>query len=76
MPSFCVEDDAPLVIKDVEVKRMQRMEALKMHRPYISTADDGSGWVSVNTTTEQGTYGAFLSLLSLLGDMHISEGRQ
>jgi hypothetical protein len=32
------------------------MEALKMHRPYISTAEDGSGWVSVNSTTEQGGY--------------------
>ncbi|CAM6046015.1 unnamed protein product [Sphagnum compactum] len=38
--------DAPQVIEDVEVKRMHKMEMLKQHRPYMSVANDGSGWVS------------------------------
>lgn len=52
-PADNEEEDAPLVIKDVEVKRMQKMEALKMYRPYLSIGDDGSGWVTVQETAKQ-----------------------
>ncbi|CAM6101535.1 unnamed protein product [Calypogeia fissa] len=41
------DGEGPQVIEDVEVKRMHKMEALKTHRPYLSMANDGSGWVTV-----------------------------
>ncbi|KAI5066274.1 hypothetical protein GOP47_0018898 [Adiantum capillus-veneris] len=47
------KEDAPLVIEDVEFKRMQRLEALRM-RPYLAMAADGSGWVSLNDNENQG----------------------
>lgn len=48
------EGEAPQVIEDVEVKRMHRMEALKTHRPYLSMANDGSGWVTVKDDEKAG----------------------
>lgn len=47
------KEDAPLIIEDVEFKRMQRLEALRM-RPYHATAADGSGWVLLNDDQSQG----------------------
>ncbi|KAL3682976.1 hypothetical protein R1sor_000998 [Riccia sorocarpa] len=41
------EGDKPTVVEDVDVKVMQRMEKLKSYRPYLSVANDGSGWVTV-----------------------------
>ncbi|XP_057871520.1 uncharacterized protein LOC131077931 isoform X2 [Cryptomeria japonica] len=41
-------DERPQVTEDIEVKRMKRMEELKMHRPYLTVADDGSGWRTVS----------------------------
>lgn len=60
-----MKGDAPLVIEDVEFKRMQRLEALRM-RPYIATAADGSGWVSLNETFSQGILLLICSSLVLL----------
>ncbi|BFI39997.1 pre-mRNA-splicing factor CWC26 [Marchantia polymorpha subsp. ruderalis] len=48
------EADKPTVIEDVDVKVMHRMEALKSHRPYLSVANDGSGWVTVKDDAEEG----------------------
>jgi len=45
--------DAPQVIEDVEVKRMHKMEMLKQHRPYMSVANDGSGWVVVSGDADE-----------------------
>ncbi|KAG6544497.1 hypothetical protein Mapa_014135 [Marchantia paleacea] len=51
------EADKPTVIEDVDVKVMHRMEALKTHRPYLSVANDGSGWVTVKDDAEEGRDG-------------------
>lgn len=47
-------DEKPQVTEDVEVKRMKRMEHLKMHKPYLAVSDDGSGWVTVSETKKAG----------------------
>ncbi|KAH9308249.1 hypothetical protein KI387_036160, partial [Taxus chinensis] len=47
-------DEGPQVTEDVEVKRMKRMEELKMHRPYLTVASDGSGWVTVSHPNKPG----------------------
>ncbi|KAJ7522951.1 hypothetical protein O6H91_18G032200 [Diphasiastrum complanatum] len=44
------DEEGPQVIEDVEVKVMQKMEAMRMHRPYLSIGDDGSGWVDVSSS--------------------------
>lgn len=54
-------DEKPQVTEDVEVKRMKRMEHLKMHRPYLTVADDGSGWVTVSETKKAGIHSNDLS---------------
>ncbi|KAL2611664.1 hypothetical protein R1flu_023356 [Riccia fluitans] len=47
------EADKPTVVEDVDVKVMHRMEALKSYRPYLSVANDGSGWVTVKGDAEE-----------------------
>lgn len=49
-------DEKPQVTEDVEVKRMKRLEHLKMHRPYLTVADDGSGWITVSETKKTGIH--------------------
>lgn len=54
-------DEKPQVTEDVEVKRMKRLEHLTMHRPYLTVADDGSGWVTVSETKKAGIHSNDLS---------------
>ncbi|KAM7259587.1 hypothetical protein ACFE04_015328 [Oxalis oulophora] len=42
-------DEAPQVDEDVEVKRMKRLEQLRIRRPYGVIAEDGSGWVPLSS---------------------------
>ncbi|KAH7415389.1 hypothetical protein KP509_14G040400 [Ceratopteris richardii] len=55
------QEEAPLVIEDVEFKRMQRLEALRM-RPYLGTAEDGSGWVSLTDFGAEASAGVNMEL--------------
>ncbi|KAJ0113203.1 hypothetical protein Patl1_01194 [Pistacia atlantica] len=41
------DEERPLVDEDVEVRRMKRLEQLRLRRPYNAIAEDGSGWVSL-----------------------------
>ncbi|GLT81203.1 hypothetical protein SLA2020_526010 [Shorea laevis] len=41
-------DEKPVVDEDIEVKRMRRLEQIKMRRAYNAIAEDGSGWVSLS----------------------------
>lgn len=38
----------PQIDEDIEVKRMKRLEQLRLRRPFHSIAEDGSGWVSLS----------------------------
>ncbi|XP_051151978.1 uncharacterized protein LOC127265969 [Andrographis paniculata] len=44
------DEEKPQVDEDIEVKRMRRLELLKLKRPYGAISEDGSGWVSVSET--------------------------
>ncbi|XVF42024.1 hypothetical protein PTKIN_Ptkin01aG0327200 [Pterospermum kingtungense] len=41
-------DEKPLVDEDIEVKRMKRLEQIRLKRGYNAIAEDGSGWVSLS----------------------------
>ncbi|XVF06162.1 hypothetical protein REPUB_Repub06bG0023800 [Reevesia pubescens] len=41
-------DEKPLVDEDIEVKRMKRLEQIRLRREYNAIAEDGSGWVSLS----------------------------
>ncbi|XVE89730.1 hypothetical protein DITRI_Ditri20bG0019300 [Diplodiscus trichospermus] len=41
-------DEKPLVDEDIEVKRMKRLEQIRLRRGYNAIAEDGSGWVSLS----------------------------
>ncbi|GAV62337.1 Bud13 domain-containing protein [Cephalotus follicularis] len=41
-------DEKPQVNEDIEVRRMKRLEQLRLRRPFGATAEDGSGWVSLS----------------------------
>lgn len=43
------DEEKPQVDEDIEVKRMKRLEQLRLRRPYNGIAEDGSGWVSLGT---------------------------
>lgn len=43
------DEEKPQVDEDIEVKRMKRLEQLRLKRPYNGIAEDGSGWVSFDT---------------------------
>ncbi|XP_009760789.1 uncharacterized protein [Nicotiana sylvestris] len=45
------EEELPQVNEDIEVKRMKRLEQLRARRPYGSISEDGSGWVSLSSTS-------------------------
>nr|KYP77066.1 BUD13 isogeny [Cajanus cajan] len=45
------DEEKPLVDEDIEVKRMKRLEQLKARRPYHAISEDGSGWVSLSSTS-------------------------
>ncbi|KAK1325635.1 hypothetical protein QJS10_CPA01g02875 [Acorus calamus] len=42
------DGDNPQVDEDIEVKRMRRLEMIRLRRPYNAISEDGSGWVTVN----------------------------
>ncbi|GMI79276.1 Bud siteselection protein 13 [Hibiscus trionum] len=41
-------DETPVVDEDIEVKRMKRLEQIRLRRGYNAIAEDGSGWVSLS----------------------------
>ncbi|GMI65320.1 Bud siteselection protein 13 [Hibiscus trionum] len=41
-------DETPVVDEDIEVKRMKRLEQIRLRREYNPIAEDGSGWVSLS----------------------------
>ncbi|CAN4109875.1 unnamed protein product [Withania somnifera] len=45
------DEELPQVNEDIEVKRMKRLEQLRARRPFGSVSEDGSGWVSVSSTS-------------------------
>ncbi|KAL2335970.1 hypothetical protein Fmac_010416 [Flemingia macrophylla] len=45
------DEEKPLVDEDIEVKRMKRLEQLRARRPYHAISEDGSGWVSLSSTS-------------------------
>ncbi|XP_055825816.1 uncharacterized protein LOC129894248 isoform X2 [Solanum dulcamara] len=45
------DEELPQVNEDIEVKRMKRLEQISARRPYGSVSEDGSGWVSVSSTS-------------------------
>lgn len=45
------DEELPQVHEDIEVKRMKRLEQLRARRPFGSVSEDGSGWVSVSSTS-------------------------
>ncbi|MCD9642227.1 hypothetical protein HAX54_028918 [Datura stramonium] len=44
-------EELPQVNEDIEVKRMKRLEQIRARRPFGSVSEDGSGWVSVSSTS-------------------------
>ncbi|PSS09663.1 BUD13 like [Actinidia chinensis var. chinensis] len=44
------DEEKPLVDEDIEVKRMKRLEQLRLRRPFGAISEDGSGWVPVSDT--------------------------
>ncbi|KAK0595308.1 hypothetical protein LWI29_005459 [Acer saccharum] len=42
------EEEKPQVDEDIEVKRMKRLEQLRLRRPYNAISEDGSGWISLD----------------------------
>lgn len=42
------DEEKPQVDEDVEVRRMKRLEQIRLRRPYNAIAEDGSGWVSLD----------------------------
>ncbi|XP_057478674.1 uncharacterized protein LOC130766024 isoform X2 [Actinidia eriantha] len=44
------DEEKPVVDEDIEVKRMKRLEQLRLRRPFGAISEDGSGWVSVSDT--------------------------
>ncbi|KAL3341300.1 hypothetical protein AABB24_025714 [Solanum stoloniferum] len=45
------DEELPQVNEDIEVKRMKRLEQIRARRPFGSVSEDGSGWVSVSSTS-------------------------
>ncbi|CAN4116786.1 unnamed protein product [Withania somnifera] len=45
------DEELPQVNEDIEVKHMKRLEQLRARRPFGSVSEDGSGWVSVSSTS-------------------------
>ncbi|KAJ8564715.1 hypothetical protein K7X08_001175 [Anisodus acutangulus] len=45
------DEELPQVNEDIEVKLMKRLEKLRARRPFGSVSEDGSGWVSVSSTS-------------------------
>ncbi|KAE8660235.1 A622-like protein [Hibiscus syriacus] len=41
-------DETPVVDEDIEVKRMKKLEQIRLRRGYNTIAEDGSGWVSLS----------------------------
>ncbi|KAE8675361.1 putative ubiquitin-conjugating enzyme E2 [Hibiscus syriacus] len=41
-------DEMPVVDEDIEVKRMKKLEQIRLRRGYNTIAEDGSGWVSLS----------------------------
>ncbi|XP_002532943.2 BUD13 homolog [Ricinus communis] len=46
------DEEKPQVDEDIEVKRMKRLEHLRLRRGYNVIAEDGSGWVSLASNGE------------------------
>ncbi|KAK9145224.1 hypothetical protein Sjap_005127 [Stephania japonica] len=44
------DEDKPQIDEDIEVKRMKRLEQIRLNRPYHAISEDGSGWVSVSVS--------------------------
>ncbi|KAJ4728763.1 BUD13-like [Melia azedarach] len=42
------DEEKPQVEEDIEVRRMKRLEQLRLRRAYNAIAEDGSGWVSID----------------------------
>ncbi|KAF8407443.1 hypothetical protein HHK36_006576 [Tetracentron sinense] len=42
------DEEKPQIEEDIEVKRMKRLEQLRLRRPYHAISEDGSGWVSIS----------------------------
>ncbi|KAL5755683.1 hypothetical protein ACOSP7_020086 [Xanthoceras sorbifolium] len=49
------DEEKPQVDEDIEVRRMKRLEQLKLRRPYNVIAEDGSGWVSLGPVHSDST---------------------
>lgn len=47
------DEEKPMVDEDIEVKRMKRLEQLKLRRPFGAISEDGSGWVPVSDVPTQ-----------------------
>eukprot|EP01018_Ginkgo_biloba_P010069 Gb_35391 [translate_table: standard] len=54
-------DEKPQITEDIEVKRMRRLEEVRMRRPYLTVAGDGSGWVTISDTKNNGSHSSCLS---------------
>lgn len=50
------DEETPQVDEDIEVKRMRRLEELRVRRPYNAISEDGSGWVSLSTNDSNLNY--------------------
>ncbi|KAG5009197.1 hypothetical protein GLYMA_07G070900v4 [Glycine max] len=46
------DEEKPLIDEDIEVKRMKRLEQVRARRPYHAISEDGSGWVSLSSNSE------------------------
>ncbi|XP_050221996.1 uncharacterized protein LOC126672108 [Mercurialis annua] len=46
------DEEKPQVNEDIEVKRMKRLEQLRVRRGYNVIAEDGSGWTSLSSKGE------------------------
>ncbi|KAK7259263.1 hypothetical protein RIF29_24865 [Crotalaria pallida] len=44
--------EKPIIEEDIEVKRMKRLEQLRTRRHYHAISEDGSGWVSLSSNSE------------------------
>lgn len=42
------DEEKPQIDEDIEVKRMKRLEQVRLRRPYNVLSEDGSGWISVS----------------------------
>lgn len=47
------DEEKPVVDEDIEVKRMKRLEQLRLRRPFGAISEDGSGWVPVSDVPKE-----------------------